>query len=108
MTYAGRGDQVETGQLGVDPDSSSRLPPLWGRLESAPSGSAVVERGTLWLGGQWRFHTVRCVIMILFLPPGWCGLQSRDYTARELAGRRLYSEKRLGRNEQSLFFSFFF
>ena len=59
-------------------------------------------------GGWHRRFTVYCVIMIRFSPPGWCGLQSRDYTARELAGRRLYSEKRLGRNEQSLFFSFCF
>ena len=44
-------------------------------------------------GWHWRFAVYR-VTMIPFLLPGWAGLQTTEYTARELVRRRLYSEKK--------------
>ena len=47
----------------------------------------------LWRGWHWRFAVYR-VTMIPFLLPGWAGLQTTEYTARELVRRRLYSDKK--------------
>lgn len=67
---------------------------MTGRLTPRPSSGG---------GWHWRF-TVHCVIMILFLPPGWCGLQGRDYTARELLEED-YTVKKAWGEMSSLCFS---